>query len=670
MSNIFESEFLNEYFANSLGKENFTLEDLKAESLSLVNPNPDELLMISENDLKVIFLLGYKHIDLEGLDLGNAILPEMNLECLELVDCKVGECDFSKVNTKRFFLCGDNGLKNNGLSQFANMSDVQECVCVNYEKLDLSEIGNFKNLKQLQIRGEVANYYGIQNLKQLRDITISKGKGVAKYLPITDTLETIEIEDDELTDIGFLKDYPNLRYVVLQESKLDETQLGTICELRRKGKTITFDESILKEQLSQREYAFEEPYDELIKKALGLSNVYLLKKALGKPMKLNDYDIYKNFKEQPIRIQIEDVRVLNEMINSGLLTNQGLLSKMNIIEGIDFVGENLENISPEAIEYISNNEDKKFRFIVRTLNGLDSKVLEKLEENSENIEFYVKGDKYHLIKRENASDYKANEIGFHNLDYLEPYKVKDMQKFLSVLEPIKEQTMDVDSDLEKFAIIRKIAIMSAKYDESGVSSSEAYSKERGTITRSLKGIFVEGKAVCMGKALGFLMMAEYIGLNARTVIGNDVKNGEGHEWNQIRIENEDGVTRWYNVDITNDPEFIDKEDRFILASDDAFYKIFKPRESEIVEVCTDNIPNEYIYRVSLQNTLKNEKVIKQIFGTEEIFGTAYEGQYSGKKITRSDIKEMLGTLTLSEVKNAVNILYEQIKSKELKRKGR
>lgn len=651
MSNIFESEVLNKLFSNKLGKENFTLEDLKTELLSIVNPNHDELLMISENDIKVIFSLGYKHIDLEGVDLGDAILPEMNLECLELADCKVGECDFSKVNTKEFFLCGDNGLKNNGLSQFTNMSDVQEFVCVNCEYLDLSEIGNFKNLKQLQIRGKVANYYGIQNLQQLRDVTISSIKGVERYLTITDTLETIEIDDAGLTDIGFLRNYPNLTEIVLRESKLDESQLAVICELKRKGVSITFDESVIQEQLSQRKYEFEEPYDELVKKALKLANAYFLGKVLEKPINLNDYDIYKEYKGtkfKPIRIELEDVKILNEMINSGLLSNQGILSKMDIIEGIDFVVESLEDMTPEVIDYISKNKHKKFRFVVRTLNGLDSKVLEELEENSENIEFYVKGDSYHYINQKTVPSYECKNLSFHNLDNLEPYKIQDIKDIISVLEPIREQTMMVDSDLEKFAVIRKIAIMSGEYDYSGLRGSNTYNDERGKITRSLKGIFADGKAVCAGKSLGFLIMSEYVGLSARDIGGTKVENKEvGHAWNQIKIIDNDGRENWYNVDITNDPDIIGVEDKFILASDEEFYKKYKPYEFEKVEVCPNNLPNKYVYQASFIKTLIAGGGLNKILETEK--NIVYDGMHSGKKITPDDIKKILSSLSLSEM---------------------
>lgn len=668
MSNIFESKFLNEYFASATEKENFTLEDLKTKSVQIVNPNPDELIRISEKDLQTICSLGYKYICFDGIDLGNAVLPQTDLECLELENCIVEECDFSKVNIeKTLIIYGDNKLNNNGLSQFKNMSNLQELVCVGLQNLDLSEIGNLKNLKQLYIRGEIANYSGIQNLQQLKNITIEGGKGVEKYLPDTDRLETIEIEDDELTDIGFLANYPNLREVVLPNSKLDETQLHAIYELERKGISITFDESTLKEQLTQRKYELKEYYEEVEESIFGISS-YLLKKELGKPIELNDYDIYNQIKT-PIRIELNHIKALDKMIKSGLLSNNSILSKMNLIEGMDFVVENLEDMTPEVIEYFSKNKDKNFRFVVRTLNGLDSEVLEKLEENSENIEFYVRGDKYHFINKKNTFDGELDRIGLQNLDYLEPYRVKDMKEFISVLEPVKEQAMQARSDLEKFAIIRKVAIMSVKYDKSGVRESDTYNYERGAIARSLKGIFNEGRGVCVGKALGFLMMAEYVGLNAKTVSGTNVENGIGHEWNQVRIVNEEGIPIWYNVDITNDPDII-KDDGFILASNEAFNKKYKPFGDERVEECPEDMPNEYVHKASLRRTLQEDEVILQVLGIKQLSEIAYEGQYSGKKITPEDIKKILGTLTLSEIKNAVDILGGQMKSSNLDKNDR
>lgn len=662
MSSVFESAFLNEYFANELGKENFSLEDLKlVKRMQIVNPNLDEIIRITEKDLQTICSLGCKNIYFDGLDLGNAILPEMTLECLELANCKVGECDFSKVKVEEaILLYGDNGFKNNRLNQFTSMSHVQVLVCIDCKNLDLSEISNLKNLKQLQIRGEVANYYGIQNLKQLRDVTISGKKGVEKYLPITDTLETIEIEDDELTDIGFLKNYPNLKEVVLQESKLDESQMPTICELKRKGATVSFNQSLLQEQLTQRKYEIEEDKIHEIKRVLGLSD----------DVEINDYNIFKLKQGRTIRLEIESVNILNEMLSSGLLSDAGALSKMNVIEGIDLVVENLEEMSPQLIEYISKSKDKNFRFVVRTLNGLDSKILEILDGNGANIEFYIKGDCYHYI---NISEgfvpvYECKHLSFQNLDDLEPYKIQDIREIISVLEPIREQTMATDSDLEKFSIIRKIAILSEEYYYSGIKGAEINDIKRQIMTRSLKGIFMDGKAVCAGKSLGFLIMSEYVGLSARDVSGRSVENKEvQHAWNQIKLIDDEGEANWYNVDITNDPDIIDKKDKFILASDEEFYKKYEPDEFEKVEECPNNLPNKYVHQASFNRTLIVGGGLNKILDTERRFDNlAYDGMYSGRKITPADINNMLKSLTLSEMRYCIDMLEKTMKSKELK----
>lgn len=115
-----------------------------------------------------------------------------------------------------------------------------------------------------------------------------------------------------------------------------------------------------------------------------------------------------------------------------------------------------------------------------------------------------------------------------------------MKEFISVLEDIREQTLKAESDIQKFSIIRKIALMSSEYDESGVVRAEKFKKGREFDTRSLKGIFLEGKAVCAGNALGFSIISEYVGLNAKSVVGKSAVDNYGHEWNQIELRDEKG----------------------------------------------------------------------------------------------------------------------------------
>ncbi len=69
---------------------------------------------------------------------------------------------------------------------------------------------------------------------------------------------------------------------------------------------------------------------------------------------------------------------------------------------------------------------------------------------------------------------------------------------------------------------------------------------------SIKGIFVDGKAVCEGYALAFKYLCDIIGIPCICVVGDGSDDGEewvGHMWNQVMIGDE-----WYAMDVTwNDP---------------------------------------------------------------------------------------------------------------------
>lgn len=262
----------------------------------------------------------------------------------------------------------------------------------------------------------------------------------------------------------------------------------------------------------------------------------------------------------------------------------------------------------------------------------------------------MQGDSFHFKNKKDASVFENNHIKFIDLNDLDPYKLEDMKEFISVLEPIKEQALEAESDLEKFAMIRKIALMSLEYDYSGVISSDEFKEGREIITRSLKGVFSEGKAVCAGNSLGFLIMSEYIGLKAKCINGESTSTDIGHAWNQIRIVDENSNPTWYNYDLTNDPDVLDDESRGILEDDETFYKRYTPSEFQKVEKCSKSMPNENIHKADLKRSLKEESTLESlILPGKEITAVVTPGQYSGKKITKQDIKSILGSLTLSEM---------------------
>ena len=128
----------------------------------------------------------------------------------------------------------------------------------------------------------------------------------------------------------------------------------------------------------------------------------------------------------------------------------------------------------------------------------------------------------------------------------------------------------------------------------------------------------------------------------------------GHAWNQIRIVDKNGDTNWYHYDLTNDPDLINDHSQCILESDKEFYKKYLPLEWEEVEKCTKSVPNKIIRNANLQRTLK-EGTFNDLITSEQY---VIEGQYSGKKVTKQDIKKILGCLTLSEMTYITDLLQQ------------
>lgn len=521
MSTIFESEFLNEYFRQGLEKEDFTLEDLKAiECMTIINEDPDQLIKIGSEDLKILCNVGCDTFSFEGIDLEGTKFGETTLTTLTLVRCKLSTCDFSKLQVERCLALYDSvELQDNGISQFVHMTGIEQFYCVDCDQLDLAGLANFKKIKYLKLEGNVTNLSNISDLQELTRIETTGISDIPSCLPITEKLENLEISDATILDINFLKNYPNLKRITLLESQIDVSQLDVLCELKRKGISIKFDETKLKEQLEQREYEFVEEDLKTIKGLFSLPDNVIL----------NDYELL-NCGYRTRKLKIEDIGIFDKLIKSGLLNEESIIHKLGGIEGADFVIESLEGMTLEVLEYFSQNKDKQFRFVIRTLNGLDSTVLDKLSENSENIQFYVQGDFSHFQNQTDVSSYKSEAIHFYDLDKLVSYQLEEMKEFISILEPIREETSEVKSDIEKFAMIRKIALMSSTYDYSGVISSEHFKAGREIDTRSLKGILLEGKAVCAGNALGFAIISEYVGLGAKCISGHPVNDDNIRSW--------------------------------------------------------------------------------------------------------------------------------------------
>ena len=139
----------------------------------------------------------------------------------------------------------------------------------------------------------------------------------------------------------------------------------------------------------------------------------------------------------------------------------------------------------------------------------------------------------------------------------------------------------------------------------------------------------------------------------------------GHSWNQIRIVDENGNDNWYNYDLTNDPDRINDNSLNILENDETFYKRYSPHKWEEPKKCHKSIQNKIIYEANLKRTLK-EKTTDQLIKDNQF---VLEGQYSGKKITKENIKNILNSLTLSEMTYMTDLFKQVVKQAQLEKEG-
>ena len=84
-----------------------------------------------------------------------------------------------------------------------------------------------------------------------------------------------------------------------------------------------------------------------------------------------------------------------------------------------------------------------------------------------------------------------------------------------------------------------------------------------------RGVLLHGIAVCSGYADTFELLCDLAGIECVVIGGWSTRTGEGHAWNQVRV---DGV--WYNVDVCWDDPVSSKpilRYNYFLISDEEFY---------------------------------------------------------------------------------------------------
>lgn len=261
--------------------------------------------------------------------------------------------------------------------------------------------------------------------------------------------------------------------------------------------------------------------------------------------------------------KISDIDVLNELARSN---------------AFDYIGDSdllinissFEVLSPEIIDLIS----KVGSINIDNFCGLTNEILEKLT----NVRFYVNGDSY--------ASFGNMMIGKNQW-----YTADDMSNILNVFNTIRDSIPKDASELDKFLLVYKSIAMAADYDRSGCVNDEEYIEGNEETTRSLKGVLIDGRAVCRGYALALYNALKYVGVDCKIVDGYALNDPRlGHAFNQVII---DGKAYW--VDATWDSSRFKRDIpvEYCLIGDEQFKKDHTPCSHNIWQ-CNENYNQETV----------------------------------------------------------------------------
>lgn len=248
--------------------------------------------------------------------------------------------------------------------------------------------------------------------------------------------------------------------------------------------------------------------------------------------------------------------------------------------------ENLEGLTDNAWKILA--ECGSVILKLDSCNGLSNDTLEKLAINRK-------------IKYQFVDD--RNEDG---------YTFDDLVTIYNILETFKCITDSAENNIHKIIMVCNIISWLVWYNEKGDISNN-YSTEEDVInSRSLKGVFFNGSAVCHGYALALKIILNYLEIET-TIIGG-YGDSEYHAWNQVKDE------IYYNIDLTCDWQafLTDLPLNNTLKNDEQFYKNHSTKVSwedyTNLKRCPKSISNDELryYSKTISENLKRFLVENQI----------------------------------------------------------
>ncbi len=447
----------------------------------------------------------------------------------------------------------------------------------------MKSVAEQKTLKKLMIaqhRKSCENVSGLRNFTNLERLELYRIDDVEDNLPNSIGMQELILSDCGIEDApnSILNKYSQLTKMYLNRNPLGKTSITDMIEAK---KARNIDISFLETR----------QYDELSSKIINVASDELeakLKDFLGIYHKghISQYDLLV---VSPYNSWIRDPELLNEIVRLGTLD-----ISLNKVKFIDV--DSLDSLTLETQEALIRSFKGKIE--LKTLKGMSTNIIKKFGE--------IKFDIPHDLHGE--------------------YTSEELVPVLEVMEQIKSQIPENASEYEKFNIVYNIIGKAANYDYSGCIDNEQHVEGAEAVTRSLEGVLIHGRAVCVGYALALEQCLKYVGIDAKYISGMAEVGEEsgGHAWNQVCIDG-----KWYNADLTWDAQRIQRGMplQYCLMGDKMFEKEHKASsyQDDKIHKCDDDyLLNEVGVMANKPTKTTFGKGVPTLFGTEDFKTVAQE----------------------------------------------
>lgn len=363
-------------------------------------------------------------------------------------------------------------------------------------------------------------------------------------------------------------------------------------------------------------------------------------------------------KEKGISKHAKKVIIL-ALLSANMITNTAYANE------IEKYGEKLtKNI---AISNISNLSIQDLNKLIAENKGKNIEI-ELTTRKGDNIFDYIVGNKFDYKKLDTYSAEEYKEIREH---------------FDKLYGPIKENKKL--TELDKVVAIAEIIKANMEYDMKAVYEGGQYSIDNVLNSRNMKNAIKIGKTVCAGYADYFVNACNYLGIEAKEVLGikgisffeedlkqqiynNQLKNPQenrkyiNHAWNQVKINNE-----WYNIDLTEFDNIADKEVAGKIYADTSPRTYFLVNDEEFVyDLNTDYLKDHFAvfnYTKAADKSISDDDILKsknKLY--KEVFSKAKEYKYMKLAKDRGTARD-----NIEKVKERIKLLIEQFKNRNLKK---